>query len=396
MASMNLVGMYPACCPRPSHPADRRGQANQLLDAAGWARPERGPGQGRQAAGPDRAELPPAARLPDRRRRGAGTAAPSASPSRSARSPTSRTRSGRRPAGTRRSWATPPWRGPRRPDPPSSPTSARGARNSPGSPTPSSTPSPPSSAGPATPPRGTRSWAGSSRRSPTARASMGFLGMRKPQPVVAGPGRGKGFTTRLSPTSGSTPPPARPPPDACPGSSVRWSPASAQALPVLTVWCAAIGVWALTLLVPGDPALRVLACLRGVAGAAAGAGRGVRGSWLGLDRSLPLARFWELVHLGADLGDLGVSWRTGRPVRRRVRAAWHTRHAAPAVGGARAGDRRRGGPGHDRGGLLPTAVAGHRAGARVAALAMIATPGFLLAVLVLLYVDRPPLWGWAR
>lgn len=79
---------------------------------------------------------------------------------------------------------------------------------------------------------------------------------------------------------------------------------------VATALLGAVLVFALFVLAPGDPAERVLTA-RGVQAPTPEAIEAVRAE-LGLDDPV-LARFWEWFS-GILVGDLGVSWKTGRPV----------------------------------------------------------------------------------
>lgn len=79
---------------------------------------------------------------------------------------------------------------------------------------------------------------------------------------------------------------------------------------VLTLFVASIFVWGLTAITPGDPARQVLQA-RGVVSPTGGQVEAVRAE-LELDRPAPVRYVDWLTH--AVQGDLGTSWRTGRPV----------------------------------------------------------------------------------
>jgi peptide/nickel transport system permease protein len=154
----------------------------------------------------------------------------------------------------------------------------------------------------------------------------------------------------------------------------------------VTLAGAGILIFGMLALTPGDPARRLLEA-RGVTEPSPPAVAAVRIE-LGLDDPLPV-RFvrWAA---GAVTGDLGVSWRTGRPVvedfATRLPATVRLTVVALALAVAMS--------------LLLAALAAAAPNrwpdvtARVAALAMLAVPGFVLGVLVLdVLVVR---WGMGR
>ena len=137
----------------------------------------------------------------------------------------------------------------------------------------------------------------------------------------------------------------------------------------------AILTFALLVAAPGDPARRVLSA-RGVQDPTPTAVAQVRAE-LGVDQPLPL-RFWDWL-AGLTRGDLGVSWRTGRPVTTELvdRLPATAILAVSALGlavvlslalGLLAAARPGGWPDH---------------AARVLSTAVLVVPGFLLGVVVL-------------
>jgi glutathione transport system permease protein len=154
----------------------------------------------------------------------------------------------------------------------------------------------------------------------------------------------------------------------------------------LTLAGAGLLIFGMLALTPGDPARRVLQA-RGVTEPSPPAVAAVRAE-LGLDEPLPV-RFarWAA---GTMTGDLGVSWRTGRPVvedfATRLPATIRLTVVALVLAVALAM-------------LLATlaAAAPNRwpdISARVTALGMLAVPSFVFGVLVLdVLVVR---WGWGR
>lgn len=137
----------------------------------------------------------------------------------------------------------------------------------------------------------------------------------------------------------------------------------------------AVLVFALLIAAPGDPARRVLSA-RGVQDPTPAAVNAVRGE-LRLDDPLP-ARFWAWL---TDLlrGDLGVSWRTGRPVTGEIadRLPATAVLAVSALGLAVVGSLALGLLAAARPGGWPDHLA------RIASTAVLVVPGFLLGVVLL-------------